>query len=92
MTIKSTLNRIKEGFRTFLALDKQTLANIRMGLVIFLLIDLFGVYWYLKLPKVGFVVFLFILLALTIVVMAENRDIIKIPTLIKEDNENDRTK
>lgn len=67
------LGGMVEGWMRFQEQDARTLRGIRNLLSFLLLIDLFLIFWYLKLPSTGMFFFIIIIVFLILTLIAERR-------------------
>jgi len=67
------MNKIKGVIEMFKELSQETLQMIRYGLLGFLVLDIFGFYWYLEWKQLGIALFLVVTIFLTIILLLERR-------------------
>jgi len=80
---------IKEVFKNLKALSYETLEAWKYFFIIFIVVDLFGIYWYLKLKKFGVALLIVCLIALAVILFLERnkRDELPDEKPSKEDEE-----
>ena len=90
------MKSIKNIMRMFKSWDVETLEGMRYGMFGFLLVDIFGVYWFLKLKRLGIALFLVAILFLTIILLLERRlnnmEQTESPTIEEEEEKKDKPK
>jgi len=69
----STIDRINNIIRKAKGLDQETLVALKYMIFIFVVADLFGIYWYFNLKKLGSAFLMVLIVALAIILILERR-------------------
>jgi len=67
------LKNIQEIIKKAKALDLKSLEALKYTLFVFVVADLFGVYWYLNIKKLGIALLMVMIVALSVILILERR-------------------